>query len=346
MDSGATTLGVIWRHPNFPDQSWPTGRGLFSIDPTEDVLGVGAIHTPLRRYTNGVSGGQINTYYFRTRFEFSGVAAETFLLVTNVVDDGAVFYLNNIEVARLGMPASPPAITAATMATRDGEISGYGPEAIAIPGVNLVQGTNLLAVELHQGSPVSADAVFGLTLQAMPLSEPIILTQPQGRTAVVGGTANLSVDVIGKALLSYQWYKDGNPLANFTNKTFNLTNAAFSDAGDYTLRITNLLGSATSQVAVIQISSGPLLGWASSWRYNALGHDLGITWRDFEFEDSTWPAGQGVFGQEIPACRKLNPDRVAPRRYYLLLSDPLCVELPATLDAFDVYNLIDDGAVL
>jgi hypothetical protein len=81
-----------------------------------------------------------------------------------LIDDGAVVYLNGVEVQRIGMPGG--AIGYDTMADRTvGEAVTEGP--FSIPIGSLVQGDNVLAVEVHQTNPGSNDIVFGLTLDAI-----------------------------------------------------------------------------------------------------------------------------------------------------------------------------------
>ena len=109
------------------------------------------------------------TYYFRTSFSFTGDVATTVLRLHPQVADGAVFYLNGTEVLRLNMPDGP--IDASTLAVTDVEGVDYsGP--FAIPSDNLLPGTNVLAVEVHQAGAGADGMVFGAELLAMPFAPP------------------------------------------------------------------------------------------------------------------------------------------------------------------------------
>jgi hypothetical protein len=101
--------------------------------------------------------------YFRTRFNFAGDAAHSLLRVEALVDDGAVFYLNGVELSRLGMPAGPVAF--GTLAARTIVSAGF--ETLELSGARLIQGENMLAVEVHQDSLSSPDLTFGLRLSAI-----------------------------------------------------------------------------------------------------------------------------------------------------------------------------------
>ena len=96
------------------------------------------------------------------------------LLLSNYVDDGAVFYLNGAEVYRLRVAAAPTAITYTTTATgvacagtaQSGDAATNCPDLFTLTGsalTNLAQGDNVLAVEVHNYGTL-ADIVFGSAL--------------------------------------------------------------------------------------------------------------------------------------------------------------------------------------
>jgi exopolysaccharide biosynthesis protein len=114
------------------------------------------------------------TYYFRTRFEFTGTTAGVSLTFSNYVDDGAVFYLNGAEVYRLRMPAAPTVINNASTAigtpcagtAQSGDAATICPDIFTISGnllTNLVQGENVIAVSVHNLA-TGNDIVFGSAL--------------------------------------------------------------------------------------------------------------------------------------------------------------------------------------
>ena len=102
-----------------------------------------------------------STYYFRSEFDFSDSAALTELTVNLILDDGGVFYLNGQEVYRHNMPAGP--ITHDTPATSEVDPVTII-EGIPLPSYALVQGTNVLAVEVHQSTDNNTDATFNMEL--------------------------------------------------------------------------------------------------------------------------------------------------------------------------------------
>lgn len=101
-------------------------------------------------------------YYFRTQFTLDGSPALAALKMNTVVADGAVFYLNGTEVLRLNMPGG--AVDASTLAVSNVPNPAYlGP--YTLPSSALVTGTNVLAVEVHQGPGGTNDVLFGASLQ-------------------------------------------------------------------------------------------------------------------------------------------------------------------------------------
>ncbi len=95
------------------------------------------------------------------------------------------------------------------------------------------------------GSILSSNAVL------MILAPPVIDSQPTNQTVTVGGTALFSVTASGTPPLSYQWSFNGTDLPEATNAMLTLTNAQVSQAGNYSVLVTNLFGSILSSNAVL-----------------------------------------------------------------------------------------------
>jgi hypothetical protein len=86
--------------------------------------------------------------------------------LTNELDDGAVIYLNGVEIARTNMPPGPIlSNTIPTVTVGNATLTSVQPVAGA--GTNLVEGLNVLAVQVHNAAtPTSSDLVFALALSA------------------------------------------------------------------------------------------------------------------------------------------------------------------------------------
>jgi len=83
---------------------------------------------------------------------------------------------------------------------------------------------------------------------------PSITTQPQSQTAVVGATASFWVAASGGIDMVYQWNFHGQPIAGATKSILNVPAVSASSAGSYTVTVTDVLGSATSEPASLSLS--------------------------------------------------------------------------------------------
>jgi hypothetical protein len=86
---------------------------------------------------------------------------------------------------------------------------------------------------------------------------PMITAQPESQTVLAGVTTNLSVGISACPPLTYQWYFNGDNLANGTDATLVLSNVATTDTGEYSLVVSNPYGSVTSAPALITVVLPP-----------------------------------------------------------------------------------------
>lgn len=93
-------------------------------------------------------------------------------------------------------------------------------------------------------------------------SAPLITTQPSGGTYIAGDSFTLTVAAIDTSALSYQWYRNGDILGDYSNRTGStsptLTHTGIGTIGfdgDYTVRVTNASGQSTlSDVARVIVN--------------------------------------------------------------------------------------------
>ena len=89
---------------------------------------------------------------------------------------------------------------------------------------------------------------------------PAVIQQPLPQTILVGQNASFAANTVGTQPLSYQWYFNGNsPVSGAQSKTLSLVNVTDSNAGDYTLVVTNVYGSTTSAVATLTLLLPPAI---------------------------------------------------------------------------------------
>lgn len=111
------------------------------------------------------SGTQKNiSTYFRKTFNVTDAANYTALNLRLLRDDGAVVYLNGEEIIRSNIE---PGITVTPTTLAQANISGSAEETFlefAIDPAKLVEGENVIAVEIHQDDDGSSDIGFDLEL--------------------------------------------------------------------------------------------------------------------------------------------------------------------------------------
>ncbi|HEY4377356.1 MAG TPA: hypothetical protein VGM93_09365, partial [Acidimicrobiales bacterium] len=143
-----TDPGAEWASAGFDSSTWATGSG---------VLGWGKAQATTIGATRPV------TTYFRSTFTVGDPSRVHALLLSALVDDGAVAYVNGHEVARVNMgPEAPNPSTLASAFTTGNQEVTYRP--FVIPATVLQAGTNTIAIEVHQASVRNADGLFDLQL--------------------------------------------------------------------------------------------------------------------------------------------------------------------------------------
>ncbi|MCI0745157.1 MAG: immunoglobulin domain-containing protein [Verrucomicrobia subdivision 3 bacterium] len=106
-------------------------------------------------------------------------------------------------------------------------------------------------------------------LTVVPL--PNIVTHPQSQTVSSGSSVGFSV--IAEHADGYQWHKNGAPIANANNSTYALANVQASDAGNYSVLVTNQFGSVMSDSAALTVlapqpSASIVVPWGQSQVWN------------------------------------------------------------------------------
>ncbi len=194
----------VWRFLDAGTEPDPSWRSSLAFDDTlwrSGVLQAGAGDGDERTIVNNVNT-TTNTrraYYFRHAFDVTDAGTITALRVRAVLDDGAVFYLNGIEVHRDNVPAGPLTLTTPASANRAGSeetaVRTYDLSAFA----SLIQpGPNLLAVQIHNFGTGNNDLSFDCAMEAVsPVSDPGNFTL----TATVDGrSAGAALTSLGTAV--------------------------------------------------------------------------------------------------------------------------------------------------
>ncbi len=101
---------------------------------------------------------------------------------------------------------------------------------------------------------------FLIPTNSAPVNDPPAITaQPQSQTNSIGANVSFSVSASGTAPLAYQWRFYGTNLSGATTNPFSMSNIQPTNAGNYTVVITNAFGSITSSVATLTVTTSPTI---------------------------------------------------------------------------------------
>ncbi len=165
---GDEDLGTGWRGLDYDDADWNSGPALLGYDTGDrrDQWPEPGLRTELREH--------LITYYFRKEFEFTGSPEGRDLLIEQIIDDAAVYYLNGREIARSArLPEGEVGFETRATAYSN---PWYEHEDLLVENAPLREGRNVLAVSVHNNTPGSSDICFGARVSVKePSEEPIAL---------------------------------------------------------------------------------------------------------------------------------------------------------------------------
>ena len=114
-------------------------------------------------------------------------------------------------------------------------------------------GSYSVQVSNSAGSATSANAVLTVTVP------PTITTQPISRTVAQGSSVTFTVAASGTTPLTYQWRLNGASISGATASSYTRANVQATDAGSYSVLVSNSAGSATSANAVLTVTVPPTI---------------------------------------------------------------------------------------
>ncbi|MDB6092689.1 MAG: hypothetical protein JWM32_251 [Verrucomicrobia bacterium] len=149
----------------------------------------------------------------------------------------------------------------------------------------------------------SVDSVTATVTMNYPSNIPKIYAMPLATSQHVGAKVFAEVYAIGPAPLSYQWYKDGSPVAGATLSRITFEHIALSDNATYTVTITNSFGSVTSEPVKLTATDLPAIttqpvaktvnyGDSVTFTVAATGGNLEYLWR---INDTFFPNAVGSY---------------------------------------------------
>ena len=131
---------------------------------------------------------------------------------------------------------------------------------VAFPTPGAANGNIVGGTDIGGGRIFAVDTGNGIVAAQIVVSQaaipPSIVTDPAAQTVAEGGYVTFSASATGTKPLNYQWYFNvTNAIANATNSSLTLTNVQLSDAGGYSVTVTNAAGSTNSAAAVLTVNA-------------------------------------------------------------------------------------------
>ncbi len=180
----ATAPAATWRTNSFNDASWASGLSPLGYNGPKQNLDCATV----------LDDGVNPAAYFRHVFMAYKPWTVTGLVMNARLNDGAVIYLNGREAYRHNMPAGT--ITYDTLASASNPSTLWISALLATNG--LLQGTNVVAVEVHQASVSSPDLVMDLSLTAQ-VSEQVPIIHGQFGLDKLGEKVHLFTPALTRA---------------------------------------------------------------------------------------------------------------------------------------------------
>ncbi|MDB6121748.1 MAG: hypothetical protein JWQ71_741 [Pedosphaera sp.] len=154
--------------------------------------------------------------------------------------------------------------TTLTVTNWNGSINGGGSD-------QLVFGTTsagLTAAQVNQVKFINPPGFAAGTYSAKILSSgevvpiavaPSITIQPQNQMVNAGSNATFTVTAGGTPTLKYQWRFNGTGIGGATTSSYTLNNVQIGNVGNYSVVITNIAGSVTSDDAALGLNTPPAI---------------------------------------------------------------------------------------
>ena len=342
----AVAVGAGWAGTNFNDSSWPQGIARFG-------WGLDGERTPLTE-------GRVTTY-FRRWFSFPNPGVLSEMVFQLARDDGAVVYLNGNEVYRSNMPGG--VVNSSTLALNSvttPDETTYFETTVPVSGSGILVGSNLVAVELHQGSTTSSDGGFDLQLLFFGTTEPrVYLTTPlQSSTYPPSGNSVLLQAIArgaaGSPVTSVEFFADG---VKFDERLAEPWETSWDNVpvGPHTVAARShdqsgvTVDSPPVGIAVGRtILNTTLIATNSTWKYLVSGINQGTAWTGRTFNDAAWPSGAarlgyGGDGEQTTLSFGGNPNAKFITTYF---RKAFVIPAGAVYTTLEFHLVRDDGAVV
>ncbi len=171
-------------------------------------------------------------------------------------DSATTSYILDLPNSATSVSLTP--VTANAFATLKFNHASLASGAASTP-LKLLEGDNAItiAVTAQDGATIKN---YNVIARRGYIGAPRIAVQPASQTVTPGTPVGFTVEAVGSSTLTYQWKRNGVLIAGAQSKTYNVSTALSTNAGAYTVIVSNSLGSVTSDAATLTVSAAGVVG--------------------------------------------------------------------------------------
>jgi hypothetical protein len=170
-DAGFCLTGTGWERTGYDDLAWPSGPGGFTggestpatLTSLEGLLNTTSLPAPVL--------GSGRPQYFRTHFTLL-TTNNLSLILSNRIDDQAVFYINGVRIADYRHPDDPESCSPGGAGGDEATVWIVITLTSDQVGGIIQTGDNLIAASVHQSAATSSDMVFVCALSTSTNAAP------------------------------------------------------------------------------------------------------------------------------------------------------------------------------
>lgn len=162
-------------------------------------------------------------------------------IVNNIIENGVSAVTNNMTVLSWNLRLNPTA------------------NSITVSNINPLH-DHLALLEFHHVNP--SDAVIPHQVESVSINATFffalnIIVQPESQAVMEGDPVTLNVIAVGVRPIFYQWRFNETDIPNATNWYYYIDEAKLSDAGDYSVVVSNVSCTLTSAPARLNVVKAP-----------------------------------------------------------------------------------------
>ncbi len=150
-------------------------------------------------------------------------------------------------------------------------------------------------------------------------------TLPQSQVGYVTQSATFNVGVGGTAPFGYQWYFGSNQIAGATSQTLTVTNLHATNAGSYSVLVTNSVGTITSPPAILTVNDASIALYAGVTLYGDTGTIYGIQYSTNLNNTNGWVGVTNVTLNTSAQVWYDTEPAIRAARFYRVLPGPISI---------------------